>query len=297
MKKKIILTVCLATGLHCVELRIAPANFTWDMSVAKFMNVSFDMDANVLSLNEQHNNFGDSNLYYFYNADLYRSSTMDKMTTMMAYPITYDFPRFGSINDAIGEYTPIPVPSEYRVRGFDLDLGMGYDLVNNEDGFVGIGVNTGLSMPVMKMQNLIKDARMTYNLLDSTDTKIMTYKLGPSIQAGYNLMPDVSLYGSYSLGLQTGSIENDWIKSSMDVNGNYNILDLGLRYTPWHTHKEYDWVTFDPKLYFTLGYIDKKWNMDEVKADMFNVFNVSTYGMFNAQFTMNYFYVGAGYDF
>jgi hypothetical protein len=297
-KIKLTLTVALlTTSLSAVELRVSKGSFDWDMSIAKFMGVSFDLDTNILSINEQHNNFSDTNIYYFYNADIYRSSFMDKITTMMSYPVRYDFPILGSFDDAVAKYTPIPVPSEYKIRGFDLNLGIGYDLVNNKDGFIGIGVNSGFSMPVMKMRNMESSAKLTYDVLDNTETKIMTYKLGPTIQGALYASKELMFYGSFSFGLQTGSIENDWIKSSMDVDGSYSYFDIGLKYTPWSTSQDFGWIRLDHKVYFTAGYSHKKWEMDEVKADMFNIFNVSSYGMFDSSFGMSQLYIGAGYDF
>ncbi|RUM62967.1 MAG: hypothetical protein DSZ05_09325 [Sulfurospirillum sp.] len=287
----------LMTSLsQAMEFRISSGTFNWEMGMP-FMKADFDLDSNIYSISEQHNNFGDSRIYYFYNADIYQSDTMDKMTTFVTRPLTQRVPFFGSFNDAVEKYTSIPVPADYKIRGFDLNLGIGYDLFHDAKGVIGVGVNTGLSLPVMKMTNMQKSAKLTYNLLDKTDTTIKTWKLGPVIHANYEIAPKFMVYGSFSAGIQTGTIENDWVKSSFDVDGSYTTLDLGGRYTPWSSTKDLGWIRLDPKLFFTVGYSYKKWDMDEAKVNTFNIAEFSSGGIVKTSFDTSYFYLGVGYDF
>ena len=297
MKNKIILSLVTACiTLQAMELRIGSATFNWQMGMT-FMQSDFDLDATVYSLSEQHNNFSDSKLYYFYNADLYQSDTVDRFTTLITTPLTYRFPVVGSFNDAMANYTSVPVPADYKIRGFDINLGIGYDLFKDAQSVIGIGINTGLSIPVMKMRNLKKSIQVTYDLLDKTDTTIRTYKFGPILHAMHRFTDEVLVYGSYTAGYQTGSIENDWIKSSLDVDGNYQALDLGLRYTPWQSKHDFGWISVNPKLFFTAGYSYKKWETDEIKIDAFNIAAFSSGGMLKNSFDASYWYLGIGYDF
>lgn len=297
MKYKILLSlVAIVSFSQALELRISKGTFNWQMGMP-FMKADFDLDTNIYSLSEQHNNFGDSNLYYFYNADIYKSDTMDKITTFVTKPLTQEVPFFGSFNDAVEKYTSIPVPAEYKIRGFDLNLGIGYDLIHTTQGIVGIGVNTGLSLPVMKMTNMKSSAKLTYSLLKNTETTIKTYKLGPIIHANYEIAPNFLIYGSLSTGFQTGTIENDWVKSSFDVDGSYTTLDLGLRYTPYSSTKDLGWIRLDPKLFITAGYSYKKWSMDDEKLNAFNIAEFSSGGLFTSSFDLSYLYIGLGYDF
>ncbi|WP_295419121.1 hypothetical protein [Sulfurovum sp.] len=295
--KLIILPLLLSSLLQSAELRIGRGNFSCDMSVMKFMDTSFDLDINVAALSNPHDNFSDSSFYYFYNAEIYASSFADKMTTLATYPITYDIPLLGSINDAIAEYTPIAVPSEYKVRGFDLDLGVGYDLYHENNNYIGIGISTGLSMPVMKMKNLRKSAEMIYSVLDATDTTILTYKLGTSLQAGVEILPTLFLEGSASLGYQTGYVKNDWFASSFDVDGEFKTFNVALKYVPFETHTEFAGINVDPQLYFVLGFTHKTWDMDKAKVNMGNIFSVESFGMCDIGFEANYTYFGIGYNF
>lgn len=288
MKLKIITIFLLLSSLNAAEIRYAKGSFNWDFGIENFTESNFDLDISTLSLTESHDNFGSTNVYYFYNATLYSSDYVDQITTLMAYPVTYEFPLVGSINDAVDTYTPIPVPSEYKIRGFDLDLGIGYDLYKQNKNFFGIAINTGFSIPVMKMKNLQKSAEFAYDLLDATKTTIITYKLGPAVQGGYTILPSLLAYGTFGFGYQTGSIENDWIRSKMDVDGSYSTFDIGLKFSP---------LPHYPRLYISLGYSKKSWNMDKVKADMYDIFKVSSYGILKSSFSAKSLYLGAGYQF
>ena len=288
MKLKILIALALTTQVNALELRIGNGSFDWDMRIAKFMESSFNLDIKTISLSEPHAEISDTPYFYAFNVDIYSSDFADKVTTLMSYPVTYNFPVLGSINDAIDRYTPIPVPSTYKMRGFDLNFGLGYDFVNNEKGFLGIGVNTGLSMPVMEMKNLREAMRFTYRVLNATKTHIKTYKLGPTLTGAYTITPNLTLYGTAGFGLQTGTIRNDWIRSTMDVDGSYNLIDFGIRYMPSSTY---------PGLHINLGYSKKNWSMDDAKADMFNVFGVESYGQMENSFSTSSAYFGLGYSF
>lgn len=261
------------------------------------MDASFDLDINVLSIKNSHDNFSDGNLYYFYDADIYGSDFADKLTTLATYPVTYNIPLFGSINDAIADYTPVPVPSEYKVRGFDINLGVGYDVYHKENSYFGIGVTTGFTMPVMKMKNLLKTAEMTYNILDATKTTMLTYKLGLAVHSGIEITPELLLEGSASIGYQTGYVKNDWFNSSFDADGNFKTLNIALKYTPFKTETNLAGIKVEPQLYFTLGFTHRSWDMDKAKVNMGNVFSVESFGMADVGFTTNYTYVGIGYNF
>ena len=297
MKYKILLSLLTIVSFsQAIELRIGSGSFGWDMQMP-FVDADFSLDTNVYSISENHNNFGQSNFYYFYNADIFQSDFMDKMTTFVTQPLTYNFPLFGSFNDAAAKYTSIPLPADYKIRGFDLNFGIGYDILHNEKAIFGAGINTGISLPVMKMENLQKSAKLTYDLLDKTETSISTYKLGMILHASYQFTSAITVFGSYGMGFQTGSIENDWVKSSFDADGSYTTFDCNLRFTPWQTTKDLGWIRLDPKLFFTLGYSHKSWSMNNVKINTFNIAQFDSGGLFALDFDSSSFYLGAGYDF
>ncbi|MCH9814670.1 MAG: porin family protein [Epsilonproteobacteria bacterium] len=153
---------------------------------------------------------------------------------------------------------------------------------------MGLGVVTGLSLPVMKMSNLQKSAEFLYDLLETTQTDIKTYKFGPTIQGAYKLTPKLSSYATFGFGYQTGEMKNEWFRSSIDIDGSFQALDLGVSYIPFTKHD---------RLKITLGYNYKSWEMDDIEVDMFNIFKVSTFGTLKNDFSTNYFYLGAAYRF
>jgi len=101
MKVKIFTFFMFISSLNAAELRLGNGTFEWEMGITKFMHTSFELDINTISLSEPHANFEDTNLYYFYNADMYSSDFVDQITTLMSYPTNYQFPIFGSVNDTI----------------------------------------------------------------------------------------------------------------------------------------------------------------------------------------------------
>ena len=294
----LVLVYLLSISLNAVEFRVGKGNFSWEMGIDNFMQSDVDLDIFTVSFNEHHSNFNDSKLYYFFSADFYGSETLDTVTQFASIPVTTTIPFYGgSISDAVDQYTKIPVPSEYKIRGFDLNLGVGYDLYKENNNFFGVGINTGLSMPVMKMRNYIETAQAVYDLLDATDTSLMTYKFGPSLQFNYEFAPSVSLYGYASYGVQYGDIDNDWFLSSMNVDGTYGIIDIGIKYIPYRGSYDLGWFNANPKLFVTFGFTSKTWNIDSMNVNLSKLFHADVSGMFNNTLRMHNVYFGFGYHF
>ena len=284
--------------LHAVELRVGNGNFSWEMGINNFMKSDVDLNIFTVSLNEQHSNFNDSSMYYFFSADFYGSKTFDKVTQFASIPVTTNLPFYGgSISDMADQYTKIPVPSEYKIRGFDLNLGLGYDLYKKNNDFFGVGINTGLSMPVMKMRNYIESAEAVYALFYVTDTTLMTYKLGPALQFNYEFVPSVSLYGYASYGIQHGDMKNDWFLSSMNVDGRYSVVDIGVKYMPYKGSYDLGWFSVNPDLFITFGFTYKNWEVDDINVNLSPLFHADVSGMLTHKNSMHNVYFGIGYHF
>lgn len=277
-----------ALSLQALELRIGKGTFDWEMGVENFTSVNSSLDITTLTIAEQYQKIPKTKLYYFFDASLYASDTVDTITTLMSYPITNDFPVTGSLNDAIDAYTPIPTPSTYEMRGFDLNIGLGYELYKRDKFTFGAGLSTGLSMPVVKMKDLQKTIDFTYNLLESTKTSISTFKLGPALHAHYDIASRLQANLNMGLGYQTGSFENDWFRGSMDADGSYQTFDLAISYTP---------ITSIADIVISAGYQIKHWELDDMKANMFDIFEMESYGMLNTSFSSQVAYVGVGVNF
>ncbi len=294
-------SIALSSVLLSGEIRFGKGTFDMNMGVDKLFTMNMSLDIDVLTFAEHHANIGSYPVYYYYNADLYTSDFVNKMTEWASYPVRMNIPFFGaSIEDMVKEYTMIPVPADYKIRGFDMDIGVGYDVYKdpaNENNYIGIAVNTGASMPTMETEDMIGDARLTYNLLKDTKTKIKTYKLGAAINANYEIIDSVSLYAFASYGYQTGDIKNDYLLSSVDIDGTYKVVDFGIKYTPLKTKKDFGWITLSPKLYVTLGYTYKKWDVDDMRVNLFKFFSANMFGPFKTDFESKYTYLGIGYSF
>ncbi len=301
--KTAFLSLALCSSLLGGEIRYGKGTFDMSMGVNKLFTMDMSLDIDVLTLSEHHANIDIKGLpfYYYYNVDIYTSDFVNKMTEWASYPVRMDIPFFGaSIEDFVKEYTMIPVPADYKIRGFDMDIGFGYDVVkdpSNEENYIGVAVNTGVSMPAMKTENMVEDARLTYDLLKNTKTKIKTYKIGAAIHGNYEIAPKVSVYGFASYGHQTGTIENEYMLSDMDVDGTYTVVDFGIRYTPFSTKKDFGWISLSPKLYLTLGHTYKKWDVDDVRVNLFKFFSANMFGPFTTEFESQYTYIGVGYSF
>lgn len=290
------LLLFFTTVIHAVDLRIGKGTMEMQMGVMNFVEGSADLDITVLSLNEQHANLPllDDRLYYFFNADIYQSDTLDTMTYYASLPATYQWPFIGqSISGMAEQYTKLPVPSDYEVRGFDLNLGVGYDLLKSNRGFIGVGVNTGISMPFFKVRNYSEGLDFTYNILQETKIDIMTYKIGPSLQMAYALSGYLQIYGSGSVGYQTGKMENDFVNSSMTINGSYKTADIGAKLSFTKAAKDSADMTF----FARLGYVYKSWDIDDMQMNLFKMLEVNTMGMYSMKFESRYPYIGLGFNF
>ncbi len=298
MKKSVLIVLSLFfSTLEAMEFRIGSANFNWSAGMT-YMKTDFVIDADLYTISQTHTNISDTKFYYFYNADMYKSDYIDQITDLITTPITYDFPFFGSFNDAVSKYTSVPVPSDYRVRGFDINFGAGYDILSNDKAYIGLGINNGLTLLGMKMKNLKKSVEVVYDLLDATETSISTYKVGPIVNFGYGFSKNFSFFGSFSLGYQNGSMENEWIASSIDIDGKYTILDVGIRYEIYRDkNRDLGWIKIKPSYFVTLGYGYKKWDMNDAKIDAFNIVQITSGGTFTNSFDTDYFYIGAGVNF
>lgn len=298
--KLLTFTAVTVTLTHAVDLRIGSGSMTTSMQVINLFEGSADMDTDILSLTEQHENLPliNERFYYFFRADLYRSETVDTFTDYASLPLQYTWPFIDqSISDMAEEYTTLPVPSDYRIRGFDFDVGIGYDLIRSPEGYVGIGLGTGLSMPFFEMRNYLESLTFTYDILQETETEIMTYKIGPTLQMGYHVNSYLHLYLSGAYGYQTGSMENDFVNSSMDVDGSYRMIDIGITCRLSGATRKWGWLTISPELFVVAGYTYSRWDIDETSMNLYDMLQINSFGTFTMTFESRYPYFGIGYNF
>ncbi len=282
--KKVFALFCVALSLFGMEIRIGKGDFSMEFGLQQLIKGDFSLDVDMLELAQPHSNLFDSPFYYSFNLQLYKSDRLDRLTTFFAQPLTHQWPYFGSFSQMIDNYTPLTTPVDYKIRGIDFDLQIGYDIYKSSNTLIGIALNTGISMPYMKMYDLQKALNLTLQILDTTKTKIKTYKLGLGYYALF-LLSSWSLYSKGSINTQVGSIKNDLVRSSFDVDGSYYDFELGLR-------KE----LFD-NLYLSAGFTYKRWEVDDTRVKLLDIFSIDFSPIFSTQMEMKNYYIGIGYQF
>jgi len=295
MEKSLFLTAIMSalacswgiSSLAAVEFRVGKGSYDTDISIKEFMTHDTTNDITVFSLNEAHKEIVKSPLFYYYEAELYTSSSKTQETEFANFAADYEFPLIGSVNEMTNSFLGMfPVEGDYQAVGFDMNFGLGYDVLRKGESYLGLALNLGATLPLINADNLTSKASFTYDLIDSWDLDVTTYKIGPAIKGNFAFTPEFSLYGSFSLGFQKAAIESELFKSSLDINGDYSTVDIGVNYQPIGT-----------KYFFILGHTTKRWSVDSAEVNLYNFFNVDVFSPFTTELKSNYTYIGVGYHF
>ena len=295
-----ILSTILASSASAGEYRFAAGKFNWKLSFP-FMSTDIDQTVGVFSYNEAHSNILSSDFFYYYNVDLYTAKLSNKLTsyikeastTMPSAPI-------GGFGDMASKYSPISVPTKFKIHGIDANVGLGYDLVHNKKFIFGLGINTGLSLPYLD-SSTSKETKTKMPIvapkIDMGKTDMFTYKLGPMLYAQLNISKKLSAYVSASAGYQVGWMKNSFVGSSLTVHGQYNYIDVGLRYRPWEKKIDLGFFEINPSFYLTAGYVHKEWKVNDIKVTAFKNLTAKLGGVVKNRFKNDYGYLGIGYSY
>ncbi len=287
MKKTVVFSLVLASSLYSLEFRVGKGSYDTDISIKNFLNHDTSNDIYVFSINEAHKEIAKSPLFYYYGAEVYTSSSKRQETEFANFAASYKFPLVGSVNDMTNNFQGMfPVDGDYKAVGFDMDFGLGYDLIRKGKSYLGLALNLGATLPLINAENLSSKVSFAYDLMESWDLDITTYKIGPALKGNFAINPDFSLYGSFSFGFQKAFIESNLFKSSLDVKGDYSALDLGMRYDPPAS-----------KYFFLLGHTTKHWSVDSAEVNLYNFFNVDVFSPFTTELKSSVTYLGVGYHF
>ena len=122
------------------------------------------------------------------------------------------------------------------------------------------------------------------------NSNAITYKFGLSLKGKRNLSKNIWLYSTLFYAYQIGSIENSKEASSLDIEGAYRFLDLGIK-----VNKISDLI--NPKISFSLGYNNKHWAMDNIDVSVsgFDISKISS--QLSNNLSSNYIYFSFGYEF
>lgn len=268
---------------QAAELRVGKGTFDWNIGVSGLMDTSFSLDTTVYTLANPHDNFSDSKYYFFYDADLYTSDFVDKITNFVTDPLTNNY-----INNTLSKEGVVSLPSKYQIAGFDMDIGIGYDLKHDGDDYFGIGLVTGLSMPVVKVKDIEETIKLNYALLEKSETDIMTYKIGIGAHASKSLTEALSISANTYVAFQKGDIDSDLL-GTFDTDGIYTSFSTQLKYVPYKSKNK--------ELYFTLGYTYKNWDVNDAKVNISNIVPINKPSVANVGFTSNSGYIGVGFNF
>ncbi len=282
MKKKIAIAIALSSSLLAVELDIGRGVFHYKSSLASILSANCKLDITTLTLRGRDIALP-YNLHLNYSLELYKSKRLDKLTTFFAKPLTYEWPFFGSIDNAIENYTPLTTPTDYKIRGIDFNIALLYPLLNQNGFFISAGVNGGISMPFMKMDNPMQALKLMLTTLKTTKTRMTTYKIGPALQIQYSY-ENMDISGFLAYNYQTGSIRNSFIDSSADIDGSNTLFDLAFAYH------------FTPHIAAHLGFSYKKWDTDDIDVTLLKAFSFHTTAFHN-DFSIKNFYLGVSYNF
>lgn len=281
------------TNAQALELRYGSGDFNMGAAAKPLVDMDVTLDVDTWTLAEPHKNINDSRYYYQFRADYFDSDTVNRATDLASLPLTTSLPVIGSsVTDLIANNTEIPVPADYRIHGLNVDAGIGYDVIKNDKGHLGVGVNTGVSTPFMKVRNMLPAANLALEVMDTFDTKVTTYKAGVSVQGSYQATPWLEVSGNASLNHQTGEMDNGLVGSGVDIDGSYRTLEVAAKIRPAPLLKQ----SALKNAFITIGHTRSDWDYDE--ADITTpVGNFQVPGMFDADFAHSSTYVGVGYDF
>ncbi len=280
-----------ASGL---ELSLGQGTFNTQASLKGLMRADVDLDVTTLALRQPTTALGDSGWAWAGRLELFQSNTVNEFTDFASTPLTTGIPFIGaSVDDLVDDYTPVPVPADYRVTGFDLDVSFSREVFQGDRGGIRLGINTGLTAPFMETRHLSSDANVFLDLLDLTETDIRTYKLGPVVSAYWRASPGVTLSGEWIWNRQVGSLSNDVFDGSVDIEGSYSSLDVNLKYQPAHWPAYLKWLK---KSYLAVGYRRATWDYDKAEFS-FQQAAITVPAELDMSFSKTSLYAGVGFDF
>ncbi|MGV6817635.1 MAG: hypothetical protein ACWA44_10270 [Thiotrichales bacterium] len=233
-------------------------------------------------------------LDFSFRLDLFDSQYTRQFADMASQAAGQNFPIIGlSPEQLIDQYTPVPVPADYRVYGSNLDIALSRKVINEDNFALSLGINTGLSVPFMKTRNLQSDANLLFQTLDAFSTELTTYKLGPMLGLSYQPAAGVQLNGILASGLQTGKLDNTALTSSFTMDGHYWTMDLSLNVA---LKRLLGKPGGDKGWQAGLGYQRSRWYFDSASVE-FNNLGFTTPPVLDFDFSHESLYLSLSYFF
>jgi hypothetical protein len=277
--------------LSAFEIRYGRGEFDMNMKIDNFMKFSKKLDIETISLVNSHDNIARSRFYIFYDVDIYRSDYVDSKIAMMEdmfYLPSKIIPK--PFSDKVKDFAPFP--SDVQVGGIDMNIGGGFDILESDEGYIGIGLATGLSTPYIYMKNGNRFVAPFMGAMSVTDTTITSWKSSLAVQGEYRFFKNFSIDGSALYGYQFARVQNGWIRSEIDMEGTISALDMKLKYDLGGLAKWGEGISLNA------GMNSKSWESESVKVKvMDSILEKEVGSTMNINFdTVNY-YMGIGYRF
>lgn len=256
------------------------------------LDSTINADISTYTLTEKHKNIFSTTWYYHYDFTWYDSKKM--LNGQQSFNSTS--------STLLGSTGYIPAIN-YRLQGLDANLVLGKDLYHKDKRtFFGLGLALGISLPWIDSDsdssnnnNTTKYAKDAMKAMKKSKTQILTYKIGPSINASYAFSKYVMTYLNAMIAYQTGSIKNDYLNSNSHTDGIFQEYDAGIKMQPFAKDFHTKYITLSPRIYATLGWRYVSWKLTDVKLDVTGANVPLPQTDFNSNSSMGYF--GIGYDF
>ena len=291
MKKSLLLasimTAIMISPLGAVELRVGAGSYESDMKIKNFMSHDVENSILTLTLKQRHQALQESALFYYGDASYMTSSSRHSKTRFSNPVADYRFSPRGSLNDITNRMVEMfPVDGDYETLGFDMNVGLGYDVWKKGESYIGVALNTGMTLPLISAKNIKSRIDFAYDLMQRWELDVTTYKIGPALLGNVALDGGFSLFGMWSMGFQKGEVQSDLFHSGVDVKGGYSVFDVSARYQ----------AKASP-FFFSAGFEKKDWSVDRVEVNLRNFFKFDAFSPFEMTLSSQVFYGSVGYRF
>ena len=274
MVKKISLSLALCTlFVNAIEVEYGTGTFGME---GGFLGLDhrIDCDISTFTIKNQHSNFGK----FYFGFDF---TWLDSDRLRQAQKSYNSLAKKGSeyLWSATHSKSATIPEIEYRVKGLDINLYLGYDILHKDDkNYLGIGLVTGLSAPVIdadKDDSVAPDLGFMYSsagyildaykLFSKSKTDFTTYKIGPSITFQKELIESkLFLHGTASYAYQNADIDNSFAHMGLSADGRFTSFDIGLTFKPFASKNSSKYQN----LFITAGYNYSRWEVKDVAFDI-----------------------------
>jgi len=300
VRRKIFLAFILMSTLFisqskAVDIQFGKGDFSMEMAVLGFSG-KMTTDVTTITLNESHRNIFGSNFFINFDITYFESDKEKKMLDL--------YNRYADEACQFCNLCPFPPCSgcaefcdqcpfgKYEVVGFDMNFGLGYDVLKQGKNYLGIGIILGATFPWIKGERAVEYSKDFMDLMRDTKTEVMTYKIGPQIRGAFEIIPGLSIHGDAAIAFQKAWVKNDSFFIDASAEGSFFTFNIGADYSPFYMKK-----SFLSNFYLTAGLRYKKWLVKDVEIENISIRNLIMVPVSDLKMETTVGYIGAGYEF